>query len=88
MDLLGKIPIPVLIINGIHDEFATPEMAVKVSKAIRGSKLVLWEQMEHSTPDECPDVIAREFDNFMKNVNNDFVDFGLAKFTPKGGFRE
>jgi pimeloyl-ACP methyl ester carboxylesterase len=79
LKILGEISTPILIINGVWDELSPPDMAVKVTKVIRGSKLIMWEQMEHSTPDECPELIAREFDYFMNNYRSEYINLGLLE---------
>jgi pimeloyl-ACP methyl ester carboxylesterase len=75
--LLGRVRTPTLIINGLWDGASTPELAIKAARAIPGSKLIFWEQAEHSTPDECPQVIAREVDHYLRNYQFEFNGFGM-----------
>lgn len=64
---LSEIPVPVLILNGIRDDLSTPEQALKVASAIPKAKLVMYEDFEHSGPDECPEIVAMECDRFFRD---------------------
>jgi pimeloyl-ACP methyl ester carboxylesterase len=64
---LSGIPVPVLILNGIRDHLSTPQQALRVAAAIPGAKLVMFEDFEHASADECPEIVAAECDRFFKD---------------------
>lgn len=67
---LSKINIPILIINGAHDNLSTPEKALKAALVIPNSQFLLYENMDHGGPDECPQEIARACNRFFNDIEN------------------
>ena len=65
---LSKIPVPILIVNGIRDTASTCDKAMKVASIIPGSKMITYEHFEHAGPDECPEIVARDCDRFFKDT--------------------
>jgi pimeloyl-ACP methyl ester carboxylesterase len=67
-DQLSKIPVPVMIINGIKDPLSTVEKALRVAKIIPGAELLTYQNLGHGGPDEYPELIARDCDRFFKDI--------------------
>lgn len=65
---LARIPIPVLIVNGIRDDLSTIEKAIRVTSLIPGAQLIAYEHFEHAGPDECPQIVARDCDIFFRDA--------------------
>lgn len=64
---LSKVPVPVLVLNGVRDDLSTTEQALKVASTIPKAKLVAYEDFEHGTPDEFPEIVASECDRFFSD---------------------
>jgi pimeloyl-ACP methyl ester carboxylesterase len=67
-DQLSKIPVPVMIINGIQDPLSKVEKALKVAQIIPGAELLTYQNLGHGGPDEYPEMIARDCDRFFKDI--------------------
>jgi pimeloyl-ACP methyl ester carboxylesterase len=65
MDLLEKIKVPTLMINGCKDR---PEMALRVASAIPGAKIVLFQDESHMITVESPEKVVKEIIHFIDQL--------------------
>lgn len=66
--MLGQIQMPTLIIGGMHDPWVTPEALLRTARAVRGSKLVVFQDESHLLSTESPARVIEEFRIFVSNV--------------------
>lgn len=57
---------PTLILTGEHDSGSTPEMAVRLSTRIAGSRVVILSGLRHLLPIEAPALLARHLTDFLR----------------------
>jgi pimeloyl-ACP methyl ester carboxylesterase len=62
---LGKITCPVLVVQGMQDEHATPQQALDTAAAIPDSELWLARGAAHMLPQELPDGFNRRMLEFL-----------------------
>ena len=67
-DRLSKIPFPVMILNGALDPLARVEDCLKIAKVIPGALLLIYQNLGHGGPDECPEIVARDCDRFFRDT--------------------
>ena len=67
LDLLPKIPCPVLIFSGTEDHARPPEWAQEVADALPDSELVVLEQVGHSPTLEVPDTVYPRMIDFFRS---------------------
>jgi pimeloyl-ACP methyl ester carboxylesterase len=65
---LSKLPVPILIINGMLDPLSKPAKALRAAEMIPGAQLLIYQHLGHGGPDECPELIARDCDRFFKDI--------------------
>lgn len=63
--LLGGIACPTLVIQGEHDEHATPQHAIDIAENIPGAELWLAENAAHMLPQEMPDTFNEKVLEFL-----------------------
>jgi pimeloyl-ACP methyl ester carboxylesterase len=66
--MLGQIHIPTLIIGGMYDPWVTPEALLRTTRAVPGSKLVVFQDESHLLSTESPAKIIDEFRLFVGNL--------------------
>jgi pimeloyl-ACP methyl ester carboxylesterase len=57
---------PTLVLTAEHDAGSTPDMAVRLSARIAGSRAVILRGLRHLLPIEAPDALAHELDTFLR----------------------
>lgn len=62
---LGKIQVPTLIFQGVHDQIVLPQLAVAINEGIPNSKLVWLESSGHGLFWEQRDTINEEMSQFI-----------------------
>jgi pimeloyl-ACP methyl ester carboxylesterase len=65
MDLLGKIKVPTLMINGCKDR---ADMTLRVGSAIPGAKIVLFQGEAHGIVGESPEKVVGEIVHFISQL--------------------
>jgi L-proline amide hydrolase len=68
-DRLGEINVPTLVTTGRYDE-ATPLIGETVSKGIKGSKWVVFEESAHLAHAEEPERYMAVLADFLARVEN------------------
>ena len=64
--LVKRISVPVLLVNGGMDTVCTMEEVLQIGRMIPGAKLVMYQNMGHSGLHECPEMIAADADLFFR----------------------
>lgn len=67
-EFLGRIRVPVLLMGGLHDPLCKPEYNLLAARAVRGAKLVLFEEAGHRLAVELPDQVVGEFRLFIDQL--------------------
>lgn len=62
---LSEISFPVMIWNGELDPAAKAADCLRVSQAIPGAVLLMYQNLGHGGADECPELTARDCDRFF-----------------------
>jgi proline iminopeptidase len=64
--MLGRLKMPVLVLNGRFDANVAPSTAWKIHKAIPGSRFEVFEQSGHLPFVEEPDAFVRSVERFLQ----------------------
>jgi pimeloyl-ACP methyl ester carboxylesterase len=67
--VLGKITVPTLLMGGMHDVISLPQNLLRSCGAIKGSKLVLYEDATHGLDKEHKDEIVSDIMEFCRARN-------------------
>jgi len=67
-DVLPTIDVPTLIIAGSEDQLTPVETAERIHRAIRGSKLVVFEGHTHMVQVEKPREVHAAIDEFLSEI--------------------
>lgn len=65
---MKQIPFPVLLLNGVLDPLAKVEDVLKLAKVIPGAQMLIYQELGHGGPDECPELAARACDRFFRDT--------------------
>jgi pimeloyl-ACP methyl ester carboxylesterase len=75
--LLGQIHCPVLVVQGLEDEHATPQHARDIAKAVPKAELWLVECASHMLPQEMPDIFNQRIISFLQSRKDSVLNIGL-----------
>ena len=67
---LSQVSVPTLLLNGAQDDLIPAEMALLVARAVRGAKLVLFQDHSHTLAREAPERLVDEVMLFLKEIGS------------------
>ena len=66
IDVLSRIQVPTLMLGGMHDPISLPENMLRSLKAVRDSKLVLYESASHALDKEHKEEVVEDILGFCR----------------------
>lgn len=67
---LSQVSVPTLLLNGAQDDLIPAEMALLVARAVRGAKMVLFQDHSHTLAREAPERLVDEVMLFLKEIDS------------------
>ncbi len=64
---IKDISVPTLVVCGMEDKGATPDVMMEISNAIKGARFVVIEDTGHLSPIESPDEVAAEMIKWLNS---------------------
>lgn len=66
IELLSTVTVPTLLLGGMHDDISLPKNLLRSCAAVKGSKLVLYENATHALDREHKDEIVSDIVEFCR----------------------
>jgi pimeloyl-ACP methyl ester carboxylesterase len=67
---LSQVSVPTLLLNGAQDDIIPAEMALLVARAVRGAKMVLFQDHSHTLAREAPERLVDEVLLFLREIES------------------
>ena len=68
-DLLKKIQVPTLVIEGLEDSIFPPQLAIELSSRIKNSELEFVKDADHILVINNPKDLEKDIEKFLKRIN-------------------